>query len=110
MTDPIEPTDPTDPTDPMVPTVPTEELRAYARKRIKARQDFKQMLIVWVALSVFTTVIWSFTGLTDYFWPGWVMFGIGIGVVVSAFEAYGPRLGVITEQDIDAEVEKLSRR
>ncbi|WP_157156522.1 MULTISPECIES: 2TM domain-containing protein [unclassified Diaminobutyricimonas] len=91
-------------------TEPTDELRAYARKRIKARQDFKQILIVWVAISALAIAVWYFTGITQYFWPGWVMFGIGIGVVVSGFEAYGPRLGVITEQDIDAEVEKLSRR
>ena len=40
-----------------------------------------------------------------YFWPVWVIFGIGIAVVVQAWKAYGPS-NRITEADVQREMER----
>ena len=82
------------------------DLRAYAHRRLKARNDFKTLIIVWLAVSVLVTVLWMVNGGGD-FWPVWPMLGIGIGVLVSGIHAYGPRLGFISERDIEAEVQRM---
>ena len=87
---------------------PDQELRNLAKKSLKKKQDYKQYLGVWAGVSVLTTVIWLFTG-TGYFWPGWVIFGMGIGAFFAGLDAYGKSFNKqITDADIDAEVRRLS--
>jgi hypothetical protein len=85
-----------------------EELRSIAHKRIKARNDFYSYLLIWLGVSVLVTGIWALSGM-GYFWPGWVIGGMGIAALFQAIGVFGPR-GVITDSAIDAEVERLKKR
>ena len=88
-----------------------EALREYARKRIKNQQEFKQFLFVWAFVSVLLTVIWFWASPESFFWPMFAIGGMGIGAYFQWMEAYGPGLKkVITEADIDAELERLKRK
>ena len=87
------------------------ELREFAKKSLKKKSDAWQFLFVTVLVTGALTVIWWMSSPTSYFWPGWVMFGMGIGVVASFMDAYlAPFRGQITSSDIDAEVERLKSR
>jgi hypothetical protein len=84
-----------------------DELRALATKRLKAKADFHQFLLVWLGVSVLVTVIWAVTNFGGYFWPGWVIGGMAVAAIFQAIAVYGPPRGVITEGAIAAEMNKL---
>jgi hypothetical protein len=88
-----------------------EALREYAKKRLKNQQEFKQFLFVWAFVSALLTVIWFWASPDSFYWPIFAIGGMGIGAYFQWMEAYGPGLKkVITEADIDAEVERLKRK
>ena len=88
-----------------------QALRDYAKKRLKNQQEFKQFLFVWAFVSVLLTVIWFWVSPNSFYWPIFAIGGMGIGAYFQWMEAYGPGLKkVITEADIDAEVERLRRK
>ena len=91
----------------MVTPTSDDELRSIATKRLKARSDFYHYLLIWLGVSILVTAIWAISG-AGYFWPAWVIGGMGIAALFQAIGVFGPR-GVITESAIDAEVEKLER-
>jgi hypothetical protein len=85
-----------------------DELREYAARRLKRQAAFKNYLWTWLGVSLLTSAIWFFTSPSQYFWPGWVIFGMGVGALFSGIDAYrtrDPRM--ITAEAIDAEVERL---
>jgi hypothetical protein len=83
-----------------------EELRAYAARRLKKQAAFKNYLWTWLGVSALTSAIWFFTSPGQYFWPGWVIFGMGVGALFSGIDAYRTSDPLTTEA-IDAEVERL---
>jgi hypothetical protein len=88
-----------------------QDLRDFARKRLKKQQEFKQYLGVWVGVSILVTGIWFLTSPDGFFWPMWVIFGMGVGALFAGIDAYGPgQKKLITEADVDAEVERLRRK
>jgi len=87
----------------------TDDLRALATQRLKKKADFKNFLLVWAFVSAVVTAIWFFATPGILFWPGFVIGGMGIGALVSWWDAYGPT-GGITEGDIDAEVERMKKK
>jgi hypothetical protein len=88
-----------------------QDLRDFARKRLKKQQEFKQYLGVWVGVSILVTGIWFLTSPDGFFWPMWVIFGMGVGALFTGIDAYGPgQKKLITEADVDAEVERLRRK
>ena len=91
--------------------IENSELREYAKKQLKRKQDFKIYLWVYVAVTALTSTVWFLTSPNTYFWPIWVIFGMGIGAVFTGLEAYG-MMGnkPISDSDIDAEVERLNRK
>ncbi len=91
----------------MVTPTSDDELRSIATKRLKARSDFYHYLLIWLGVSILVTAIWALSGM-GYFWPGWVIGGMGIAALFQAIGVFGPR-GVITESAIDAEVQKLKK-
>jgi hypothetical protein len=84
-----------------------DELRSIAAKRLKAKSNFYNYLWIWLAVSVIVTFVWAMSGM-GYFWPGWVIGGMGIAAIFQAIDVFGRR-GVITESAIDAEVERLKK-
>lgn len=84
------------------------ELREFARKRLKKQAEFKNYLWVWLGVSALTTVIWFMTSPGEFFWPGWVIFGMGVGAFFSGIDAYrlkDPRM--ISDDDVDREVNRI---
>ena len=79
-----------------------ERARELAIQRLKLKQDFKGMLAGGLFAILVCVVIWLM-GDGGYFWPVWVIFGIGIAVVVQAWKAYGPS-NRITEADVQREM------
>ena len=86
-----------------------DELRALATKRLKAKSDFYHYLLVWLGVSVLVTAIWALTNFGGYFWPGWVIGGMGVAAFFQAISVFGPVRGVISESAIDAEIQKINR-
>ena len=86
------------------------EIRKHAAKLLKKREDFKQYLWVYLVVTAITSGVWFFTTPNGYFWPLWVIFGMGIGAVFAGLDAFGKLSSKpITEDAIDAEVERLKR-
>jgi len=92
-------------------TTDEELLRKAAAKRVKKKLDFKQYLWVWLFVGGLTTTIYFFATPGAFFWPGVVIGGMGIGAFFAGLDAYSPAFNkVITEADIDAEVELMKKR
>ncbi|BAU99380.1 2TM domain-containing protein [Aurantimicrobium minutum] len=87
-----------------------EELREVARKQLKKKADFKQYLWVWLAVSILLTGVWFLTSPGQYFWPIWAIFGMGIGALFTGIDAYSKNPKIITDSQIDAEVERLKKK
>ncbi len=84
-------------------------IREFATKSIKKKRDAWQFLVVYVVVNSGLTIIWSMNG-GGFFWPGWVLFGMGIGVILSFVDAYAKSFrSQITDSDIDAEIERLKK-
>ena len=81
-----------------------DKARELAIQRLKLKQDFKGMLAGGIFAILVCVVIWLM-GDGGYFWPVWVVFGIGIAVVVQGWKAYGPS-NRITEADVQREMER----
>ena len=80
-----------------------EPLRAAAVKRLEEKRDFRTHIVSYLVINTFLIAIWAITG-SGYFWPAWVLFGWGIGLVLHAWTLYGQR--PITEDDIEREMRK----
>lgn len=85
----------------------SDELRELAAKRLKAKADFRQFLWIWLGISVLLVAIWFFSSPNEYFWPVWPIVGMGIGAFFMGLNAYSRG---ITEDAIDAEVVRMSKR
>jgi hypothetical protein len=87
----------------------TLQIREIAKKSIKRKRDAWQFLIVYVLVNTGLVILWSISG-GGYFWPGWVLFGMGIGLVLTFIDAYAKSFrSKISESEIDAEIEKLKK-
>lgn len=89
----------------------TDELRKAARRNLKSRNDFKVMLAIFIVISLVLIAVWFFhTGGNGYFWPAWPLLGFAIAAVFAGLDAFGITRRQITEADIDAEVDRMTRR
>ena len=86
----------------------SDDIRDQARKRLKAKAEFRNYLWIWLGVSLITTTVWAISNFGGYFWPGWVIGGMGIGAFFQALALYGPNRRGITESDIDAEVRRMT--
>ncbi len=98
----------------MTNETPQDDIRKLAKKRLKAQQDFKHFLGVWLGVSLLLLAIWAFTSFSTgkllYFWPAWPIGGMGVAAFFIGLDAYGPGQRGITEADIDREVERMQQR
>ena len=85
-----------------------DELRALATKRLKAKSDFYHYLLVWLGVSVLVTAVWFLTNPSGYFWPVWVIGGMGVAALFQAISVFGPTRGVISDSAIEAEMKKIN--
>ena len=84
-------------------------MKNYGRSQ-KKRADFQNSLLGFVVITVTCWAIWFFiTGQRNIHgtpWPLWVMFGLGIGLVLKFIKAYKTDKNTLAEQ----EYEKLKNR
>jgi len=57
--------------------------------------------VTYVVVNLMFVGIWAVT-CGGYFWPAWIIFGWGVGLVLNAWDVYFRR--PITEADIDREL------
>jgi hypothetical protein len=89
----------------------TDDLRAVARRNLKARNDFKVMLAIFAVVTVILVAIWFLTtGGRSYFWPVWPILAFVVASVFAGLDAYGLTRRHITEADIDAEVARMDAK
>jgi hypothetical protein len=81
-----------------------EELRALALKRLKEKREFRQHFATYLIVNAALVGIWA-VGERGYFWPGWVIFGWGIGMAFHAWNTFFSR--PISDADVEQEVRKL---
>ncbi|MEK9987938.1 MAG: 2TM domain-containing protein [Aquiluna sp.] len=88
-----------------------DAMREFAQKQLKKKQDFRTYMWVYAAVVALTSGVWFITTPSAPYWPIWVVFGMGIAAIFVGLDAYG-RLGgkPITDDQIDAEVERLKRK
>ncbi len=84
-----------------------EELRKAAVSSLKRKREFSQHLVVYAVINAVLIGIWAITG-AGYFWPGWVLGGWGIGLLIHGWDAYGQRR-LIGEDEIAREMDRLRR-
>ena len=72
-----------------------------ARKRVERKRKFAGDLVAYVVVNAFLIGIWAVSGF-GYFWPGWVLAGWGVLLVLDAWNVYFRR--PITEADIEKEL------
>ncbi len=80
--------------------------RAAARKRIEDRRSLISNAVAYVVINAGLILVWATSG-AGYFWPGWVLAGWGVGLVLHGWEVLFRR--PITESDVDAEVRRSRR-
>jgi len=80
-----------------------DDRRQAAIGRLKAKQDFRTHLAVYLIVNTMLVVIWAVTG-AGFFWPIWSIAGWGIGLAAHAFTVYSRRPS--TEDEIQAEIER----
>ena len=77
--------------------------RAEARKRLQDRRKIVSDVVAYVVINAFLVFVWLMSG-GGYFWPGWVMAGWGILLVLHVWEVFWRR--PITEAEVDQEVSR----
>ena len=86
-----------------------DEIRDLARKSLARKSDFWRFLIVGLVACGIVTAVYFFTtpNLDRFFWPGWVYFGVGVAVIFSALNAYGPNSKFTSEERLQREIRRL---
>ena len=88
-----------------------EELRKAARHNLKARNDFKVMVAIFIVITLILVAIWFFsTGGSGYFWPVWPILAFIVASAFAGLDAYGITRRQITEADIDAEIARMNAK
>lgn len=77
--------------------------REQARKRVEKKHKFRGDVVAYVIINAFLIGVWAFTG-AGYFWPGWVLAGWGVMLLLDAWNLYFRR--PITEAEIDEEMRR----
>lgn len=80
--------------------------RAEAIQRLQKKRGWMSGFVAYVVVNAFLVGIWATTG-RGYFWPGWVLGGWGVGMVLSFWDIYVRR--PISESDIAEELRRHGR-
>ena len=80
-----------------------ETRRQEAIKRLKAKQDFRNHVAIYLMVNTMLVVIWALSG-AGYFWPIWPIAGWGVGLAFNAYAVYFQK--PITEDQIRTEMRR----
>lgn len=92
-----------DPANPEEPTPSGSPERDWARRRLERKRKFYGDLVAFIVINAFLMAVWTVSGF-GYFWPGWVVGGWGVLLLLDAWGLYFRR--PITEADIDRELQQ----
>ena len=85
---------------------PDDELRARAEVRVKAREDFRIHLLIYVLVNAFLWLIWFTTDQAGGVpWPAFASIGWGIGLVAHWWTVFG-----VNDARREEEIQKEMRR
>jgi fatty acid desaturase len=90
---------------PALPPAPDRSSAEWeqARKRLEKKNKLRGDLVAYVVINLALIGVWAITG-GGYFWPGWVLGGWAVFLLLDAWNVYFRR--PVTEEDIDREVRK----
>jgi hypothetical protein len=74
-----------------------------ARLRLMRKRKFQGDAVAYVVINAFLVGIWAVSGF-GYFWPGWVLAGWGVLLLLDAWDAFYRH--DVTEEDIQRELHK----
>jgi|SRR5829696_4561916 len=81
------------------------DARDVARKRIEERRNFVPHLLVYLVVNTGLVLLWLWSGGDGFFWPGVVLIGWGIGVLMHAWNVFFNK--PITDTDVDHELARM---
>lgn len=88
------------------PETSTDSERDSARKRVQKRRNLQGGFVAYIVINGFLVGVWALGG-AGYFWPGWVMAGWGVGLLLGLWDYVR---GPVTEADVDAELRRTRSR
>jgi fatty acid desaturase len=88
-------------------TATDREAREQAVRQLKKQRDFRSQLVAYVLVNALLVVIWALTSRSVFFWPAFVMVGWGIGLAMTAWDAFGRK--AIGESQIQQEMSRMNR-
>jgi 2TM domain len=77
--------------------------RSWARVRVERKQKFRSDVVAYVCINAFLVSIWAFSG-HGYFWPGWVLGGWAVGLLLDGWNLFYRK--PITDADVDRELRR----
>ncbi len=83
-----------------------EGLRQRAVRQLKKRRDFYGHLLVFVLVNAAAIALWAM-GDRGFFWPVFLLFGWGVGLVMNAWDVF--YRSYEDETQIQREIERLRR-
>jgi len=83
-------------------------LRQRAIRQVKKRRDFSGHLLVFVLVNGAAIAIWATVGDGGFFWPIFLLFGWGVGLIMNAWDVF--YRSYEDEGQIQREIERLRRR
>jgi hypothetical protein len=90
-------------TDRQTPGADRDPDREWARDRVKRKQKLRVDVAAYALVNAFLIVVWALTD-RGYFWPGWVLSGWAVLLIIDASSIYLRRR--ITDDDIDRELRR----
>ena len=75
--------------------------RERARKRVERKRKLRGDCVFYVVVNLFLIGAWAVWGF-GYFWPGWILAGWGVLLLLDAWSVYYRK--PLTEEDIDREL------
>ena len=76
----------------------------WAQARIVRKRKLRADVVAYAVINVFLIGVWAVTGF-GYFWPGWVLAGWGVLLLLDAWNVLYRR--PITDEDLDRELRGL---
>jgi hypothetical protein len=77
--------------------------REHARKRLEAKRKFWSDVFAYVVVNAFLVIAWAIGG-GGSFWPGWVLAGWAVFLLIDGYRVFLSR--PITDADIEEEMRR----
>jgi hypothetical protein len=74
-----------------------------ARARVLRKRKFTGDVVAYLLINAFLVGLWAFNG-AGYFWPGWVLGGWGVLLLLDGWDTYFRH--DVTEEDIQREMHR----